>query len=81
MASGSDVDEIAKLSANWDGYGGSTFTPEVVDHARRLVAALEAAGFEVDVTPNPNGTISLEWDNAYYLECGKTRGVGYVKID
>lgn len=79
MSSGSDLNEIAKLPRNWDGYDGCTFAPEVVDHARRVVAALEAAGLEVDVTPNPNGTISLEWDNAYYLECGRTRGVGYVK--
>lgn len=73
------LDEIAKLPLNWDGYGGCVFTPEAVEHARRVVVALEAAGFEVDVTPNPHGTISLEWENVYYLECGKTRGVGYTK--
>ncbi len=78
MITGTSLDEISKLPRGWDGYDGCTFLPETIEHARRVLTALEAAGLNVDVTPSPNGTILFEWENDYYLEVGRTRGVGYV---
>lgn len=72
------LDEIARLPRNWDGYDGGTFLPATIDHARRVRDALTAAGFDVEVTPNPNGTVSLEWQNNH-VEVGATRGIGYVR--
>lgn len=72
-----ELDEIAALPPNWDGYGGCAFRPEVIDHARKVLTALQAAGIDVEVTPNPNGTVSLEWQFAS-LECGAIRGVGIL---
>ena len=53
-----------------------------LEEMRPLWAASTPSWVTVDwakKSPNPNGTISLEWENVYYLECGKTRGVGYTK--
>lgn len=74
----SDLQEISKIQRNWDGYDGCTFMPETIAHAQRVLTALKSAGFEVDVTPNPNGTVSLEWEFGA-IEVGKSRGIGYVK--
>lgn len=74
-----DLEKIAALPDNWDGHGGIRFLPETLTHADRVLAALRGAGLDVEVTPNPNGTIMLEWHNSAAIEVGRTRGVGYVK--
>jgi hypothetical protein len=80
----SDLDEIAKLEPNWDGYDGVAFDPVTIQNARIVLAALEGAGFIVDVSPMSNGCVGFEWrfgKSGGVLETGKTRGVGYVDIE
>ncbi len=77
-----DINDIENLKPNWDGYGASPIHPDAIEHARTLHAALIRDGHEVDVTPNPNGTVTLEWAwkfRTYTIEIGKTLMSGYVK--
>lgn len=77
-----DIGDIAKLQPNWDGYGALVIHPDAIEHARTLHSALTRDGHIVTVTPNPNGTVSLEWAwkrRTYSLEVGKSLISGYVK--
>lgn len=79
-----DLVELGKLAPNWDGYGGLPLLPETVANAQGLLVMLREFGNGGDVTPNPNGTVTIEWtdDNlgkTFSLEIGKTQISGYVK--
>ena len=70
--------EIERLGANWDGYGAHPIDAETAKFARNALAIFQRWDVVPDLTPNPNGTISFEWEtpkgNAH-LEMGKTRFV------
>lgn len=72
------IDELERLAVNWDGYGAVAIHADTIARARRILDALRAVGFDPEVTPNPNGTVSFEWDSVH-IEVGRTRGVGVVK--
>jgi hypothetical protein len=76
------LDELANMAANWDGYGALPIHPDTLSNAKLAVARLWKHVPAADITPNPHGTISFEWDSEYgtgYLELGKTRLSFYVK--
>jgi len=77
-----DITELGVLGKNWDGYGAIP----IHEHTRRnaLAAAnqiLQWAPSPADIAPNPNGTISLEWETDFgtaQLEIGLTRCSFYM---
>ncbi len=76
------ISALGNLELDWDGYGGLPISPEV-----RQNAAVAVGGFPRDlpmpeITPNPNGTISFDWDSAFGSACfevGKSRFSFYIK--
>lgn len=52
------LDEIAKLPANWDGYGADAPWPDAIAVARRLIEALQ---HPPAVVPCSDGGVQLEW--------------------
>jgi hypothetical protein len=81
------VDEFAQLRENWDGYGASPISDQAHENARRFIDLIEAAPFDVpapEVSPQPSGTISFEWEMPYaevYLEIGNTLYSGFIKTE
>ncbi|MGB5833331.1 MAG: hypothetical protein WBG92_15245 [Thiohalocapsa sp.] len=68
--------EISKLLPNWDGYGADPVDSASVDRAATILLALPSRIPSPEITPNPNGTISLDWEcaeQAVSLEVGVAR--------
>ncbi|NUA26140.1 hypothetical protein [Cupriavidus basilensis] len=73
---------LSALEDDWDGYGAVPVHPETISNAVGAARSLEKVVGLADIYPNPNGTISLEWESAAgyaYLEVGRTRFSFYVK--
>ncbi len=78
----SELSKLTALPTNWDGYGAKPIDPATADNARAALAGLLPNAPAPELTPNPNGTISMEWESAAgiaHLEVGKTRYSFYVK--
>lgn len=67
---------MENLERNWDGYDADPIGFACISQARILLVALPPNTPPPDVTPNPNGTLTLDWetdDQALSLEIGATR--------
>lgn len=79
------LQELKDLGPNWDGYGANIMSEESLTNAFVIASAAVGNNASVatpTVSPNPNGTVSLEWEDANneaYLEVGRTRTAGYLK--
>lgn len=74
--------ELRNLGDDWDGYGGAAIGSEVIDSSREYFAMLVAKFPAPDIQPNPNGTISFEWNaprGTAHLEIGRSRLSLYIK--
>lgn len=56
-----EVDEIAELEINWDGYGAEPFTKKIIDRAMDVIYSLEDKYVEPDIVPSNCG-IQFEWE-------------------
>jgi hypothetical protein len=68
--------------ADWDGYGALAIGEDTKKNALGVLNYLETATHAPEVTLNPNGTLSFEWDTSQgcgQLEIGRTRYSFYVK--
>jgi hypothetical protein len=71
-----EITTIAGLPANWDGYNALPIQQETKNNALAAAAQILTWAPTSDISPNPNGTISMEWESDYglaYLEIGKTK--------
>ena len=76
------LDTIASLPDNWDGYGASHIEKLTAENAHEALHNLTQILPAPDITPNPNGTISFEWETQSglaYLEIGMTRYSLFIK--
>lgn len=79
-----NIEEMACLKENWDGYGASSISPQARDNALYLISLIEAVPYGVpipEISPTPNGTISFEWETSHagaYIEIGNTRYSGFI---
>ena len=75
---------IELLEENWDGYGASTPSPEALRSTRLALLRVLSLGLYPDITPNTDGTISMEWegvDFAAELQIGSKQFSMYVARD
>jgi len=66
----------AFAEANWDGYGALPIREETKDNALAVLSQIAVSTCAPEVSPNPNGTLSFEWetDRGFgQLEIGRTR--------
>ena len=81
------VENLRTLEDNWDGYGGSSVSPQARQHALRFIDMIEAAPGRLpfpEISPTPSGTIAFEWEaheTVVYVEIGNTRYSGYIRLD
>ena len=79
-----NIEELACLKENWDGYGASAISQRARDNALYFISLIEAAPYGApipEISPTPNGTISFEWETPHaeaYLEIGNTRYSGFI---
>jgi len=76
------VEQMAFEEENWDGYGAFPVTFQTKTNAKVALIQLEPGAPAPQVTPNPNGTFSFEWETNHgtaHLEIGRTRYSFYVK--
>ena len=75
---------IANYRSDWDGYGAIRPLTECLSHALDFLSDEQLnVEYLTDIYPNPNGTISLEWeqgDNEIGLELGNREFSYYVQI-
>lgn len=78
----SEVKELAALPEDWDGYGAPRISTETAKNTVGALKVLLAKAPAPDIMPNPNGTLSLEWESlkgVADLEIGRTRFSFYIK--
>jgi hypothetical protein len=75
------VAEFGEMHQDWDGYGAE---PIGLTTSGNTSQALNVLSYQLpmpDITPNPNGTLSLEWmteAGSAHLEIGRTKCSLYV---
>jgi hypothetical protein len=78
----SKIREFGSMPENWDGYGAIRISSETQQNAIKAIEMLLASAPAPDIVPNPNGTISFEWETGQgigHFEVGKTKFSFYVK--
>jgi len=76
----SHLKDLSKLKENWDGYNAISISKTVIEITKNLLLKLPnifLGLLEKDsISPNSNGTISIEWEQdentKLFLEIGKT---------
>lgn len=66
---------LSNIKNNWDGYGGIPPTEKVIEKTKLILESVTINNTEnVEIFPNPNGTISMVFGNSDHhlsLEMGK----------
>jgi hypothetical protein len=76
------IDSMGALTENWDGYGAATISSTATRAARGFVLSLPASFPAPEVSPNSNGTVSLEWESdagRAHLEIGDSAYSFYLR--
>lgn len=75
------IKEVAYPQPNWDGYGALAISAEAKDNALNAIQGLLQVAPTPEINPNPNGTLSFEWESGEgkaHLEIGQTQYSFYV---
>ncbi|HSD17483.1 MAG TPA: hypothetical protein VLC71_09550 [Thermomonas sp.] len=70
------IKRLTNLPAGWDGEGGSEIAVEAISTATALLTNMPDNIPAPDISPNPNGTVSLIWSLPHgvaEMEIGRTR--------
>jgi hypothetical protein len=76
------IEQFSFQDANWDGYGALPISLETKGNALVVLNTLAATAPAPSVIPNPNGTLSFEWETDQglgKLEIGRTQYSFYVR--
>lgn len=72
--------DLSRLGPDWDAYGAEPLSSCCIANAKALLSALRPSIPSPEVTPNPNGTLTLDWEangQTLSLELGATRFSGF----
>jgi len=75
------IEEAAYSVANWDGFGALPISSETKKNAIGAVNSLMAVAPTPEINPNPNGTLSFQWETVEgtaHMEIGQTKYSFYV---
>lgn len=76
------LEELASLPTDWDGHGAIPIAAATVSNVRIILSSILKVITAPDVTPNSNGTVSLEWESKIgfaHLEIGLTKFALFIK--
>ncbi len=79
-----ELTEISTYEENWDSYGASPFTKEIIDKAKEVIDYLDNEYKDPDIVPSVCG-IQLEWENGenaleVYVEGNTDSSISYLKV-
>ena len=86
MRTEQDIDGLARLKANWDGYASAPLNPDILASARKLIRSL-ARQFPIaipNVIPMTGGRMQFEWHKgrkSLELEIEDAETIHYLKWD
>ena len=69
------LEQLGSLPANWDGEDANPIHPQTLNNCRSIIPVAVGILPKPEVDPNPNGTISFEWETPEgfaHLEVGRT---------
>lgn len=66
------LEEIRALGDNWDGYDAIAVSQSAADAAMSVLRTFASILPSPDISPNPHGTISLEWESE--------RGLAHMEV-
>jgi hypothetical protein len=78
------LEQFKELEQDWDGYGAVPIHEETVRNSVKAIEAFSDVAQWADKYPNPNGTVSFEWESPLgtaYLEIGRTKYSFYIKAE
>jgi hypothetical protein len=58
--------DLARLESGWDGHGADPITLSCLTNVSTVLAALPAGTPCPEISPNPNGTLTLDWEAGGY---------------
>ncbi len=74
---------LRQLPDNWDGEGAVAFKECAIENSISIVQFIASQHLpDPDVSPNPHGTVAMEWENDYgyaYVEVGSTKLTALIK--
>ncbi|MGH8548680.1 MAG: hypothetical protein ACRERU_08815, partial [Methylococcales bacterium] len=76
------IDQFGMMDDGWDGYGAVQIHAVTCKNCSQFLNSLPDNYPFPELTPNSNGTISMEWESQHgsaSLEIGKTRYSFYIK--
>ncbi len=81
-----DIRLFGSLHHGWLGPGSQKIPSEITERVSTVARQLEQIDAlpNPELTPNANGTISLEWESSrgeVYIEFGKTRISGFLRVE
>jgi len=78
-----DIQQLAQLTQNWDGFGAIPIQEGTRNNAIAAVSSLLLWTPSPEISPNPNGTISLEWETdsgIAQLEVGQSKYSFFIDL-
>jgi hypothetical protein len=75
------IEQMAFTESNWDGYGALAISTQTKDNALSAIRNILPVAPTPEISPNPNGTLSFEWETTEgkaHMEIGRTRYSFYV---
>ncbi|MCP4695421.1 MAG: hypothetical protein GY862_01030 [Gammaproteobacteria bacterium] len=77
------LEDISKLPENWDSLGANNISDICIKNTRKIILGLYHSIASPEIYPNPNGTITLDWEadeQLLSIEIGDTRYSSYWEI-
>jgi hypothetical protein len=77
-----DIEHTGELKADWDGDGALPIQEQTKNNALLAARSIVASAPVPGIAPNPNGTISMEWETnlgSGHLEIGRTKYSFYLE--
>lgn len=77
------IEELSKMPVCWDGYDALPIRLTTKYNSLYALRHIRRYTNAPDITPNPNGTLSFEWETAQgvgHLEIGQTRLSFYIQL-
>lgn len=67
----SDIRDLSLLDNDWDGYGAIKVLPRCISNAINIInAKIISCNYINDIYANPNGTVSIIWENEFESNVG-----------
>lgn len=78
-----EISQFSDYAEDWDGYGAASFKRKTIENATAAIERLLRVSRLPDITPNPNATISFEWEGKggfAHLEIGESKYSFFISM-